>query len=97
MLDLIEGGFQARKERSDLIHAYAMSAINLYGVIAKDDLLKIFNMQNRPALTEEDWTSSCSGKSPGSAAMCYWGLRSPARRFPTISIETFRIFCPGRQ
>lgn len=40
VLDLIEGGFQARKERSDLIHAYAMSAINLYGVIAKDDLLK---------------------------------------------------------
>lgn len=52
VLDLIEGGFQARKERSDLVHAYAMAAINLYGVIAKDDLLKIFNMQNRPALTE---------------------------------------------
>ena len=31
-----------------------MAAINLYGVIAKDDLLKIFNMQNRPALTEEE-------------------------------------------
>lgn len=54
VLDLIEGGFQARKERSDLVHAYAMAAINLYGVIAKDDLLKIFNMQNRPALTEEE-------------------------------------------
>ena len=54
VLDLIENGFQARKERSDLIHAYAMSAINLYGVIAKDDLLKIFNMQNRLALNEEE-------------------------------------------
>ena len=54
VLDLIEGGFQARKERSDPVHAYAMAAINLYGVIAKDDLLKIFNMQNRPALTEEE-------------------------------------------
>ena len=54
VLDLIEGGFQARKERSDLVHAYAMAAINLYGVIAKDDLLKIFSMQNRPALTEEE-------------------------------------------
>lgn len=54
VLDLIENGFQARKERSDLIHAYAMAAINLYGVIAKDDLLKIFSMQNRPALTEEE-------------------------------------------
>ncbi len=52
VLDLIEGGFQARKDRSDLIHAYAMAAINLYGVIAKDDLLK--NMQNRPALNEEE-------------------------------------------
>ena len=54
VLDLIEDGFQVRKERSDLIHTYAMAAINLYGVIAKDDLLKIFNMQNRPALTEEE-------------------------------------------
>ena len=54
VLDLIEGGFQARKERSDLIHAYAMAAINLYGVVAKDDLLKIFSMQNRPALNEEE-------------------------------------------
>lgn len=54
VLDLIEGGFQARKERSDLVHAYAMAAINLYGVIAKDDLLKIFNMQNRLALNEEE-------------------------------------------
>lgn len=54
VLDLIEGGFQARKDRSDLIHAYAMAAINLYGVIAKDDLLKIFNMQNRLALNEEE-------------------------------------------
>ena len=54
VLVLTENGFQARKERSDLIHAYAMAAINLYGVIAKDDLLKIFSMQNRPALTEEE-------------------------------------------
>lgn len=54
VLVLTENGFQARKERSDLIHAYAMSAINLYGVIAKDDLLKIFNMQNCLALNEEE-------------------------------------------
>lgn len=47
-------GFRARKERDDLIHTYAMAAVNLYGVIRQDDLISIFNSQNREKLTEAE-------------------------------------------
>lgn len=53
-LELASGGFCAWKERADLIHAYAMAAINLYGVIPQGDLIRIFNSQNRKKLTEDE-------------------------------------------
>lgn len=51
---LLSDGFRAHKEHSDLVHAYASAAINLYGVIRQDDLIAIFNSQNGKKLTEED-------------------------------------------
>lgn len=47
-------GFCACKERADLIHAYAMAAVNLYGVIRQEDLIRIFNNQNGKKLTEDE-------------------------------------------
>jgi hypothetical protein len=43
---LAAGGLLRRKERSDLIHNYAMAAVNLYGVINQDDFAALFNSQN---------------------------------------------------
>lgn len=51
---LLSDGFQAHKERSDLVHAYASAAVNLYGVIRQDDLIALFNSQNGKKLMEED-------------------------------------------
>lgn len=52
--ELLKDGFRARKERGDLVHAYASAAVNLYGVISQDDLISIFNSQNGKKLTEEE-------------------------------------------
>ena len=52
--ELLSNGFQAHKERSDLVHAYVSAAVNLYGVIRQDDLIAIFNSQNAKKLTEEN-------------------------------------------
>lgn len=50
----LSGGFRERKERGDLIHAYALAAVDLYGVILQDDLISIFNRQNGKRLTEDE-------------------------------------------
>ena len=52
--ELIAEGFRAQKERADLIHAYAMAAVNLYGVIPQGDLIRLFNTQNGKKITEEE-------------------------------------------
>ena len=52
--ELAAEGFCTRKERADLIHAYAMAASNLYGVIPQGDLIRIFNTQNGKKITEEE-------------------------------------------
>ena len=52
--ELAAEGFCAKKERADLIHAYAMAAANLYGVISQENLIRIFNSQNGKKLTEEE-------------------------------------------
>ena len=52
--ELIAEGFRAQKERADLIHAYAMAAVNLYGVISQEDLIRLFNTQNGKKITEEE-------------------------------------------
>lgn len=52
--ELAAEGFCAKKERADLIHAYAMAAVNLYGVISQEDLIRIFNSQNGRKLTDEE-------------------------------------------
>lgn len=52
--ELAAEGFCTRKERADLIHAYAMAAVNLYGVISQEDLIRIFNSQNGKKLTDEE-------------------------------------------
>lgn len=50
--ELLSDGFRERKERGDLVHAYASAAVNLYGVIRQDDLISIFNGQNGKKLTK---------------------------------------------
>ena len=52
--ELAAEGFCAKKERTDLIHAYAMAAVNLYGVIPQGDLIRLFNTQNGKKITEEE-------------------------------------------
>lgn len=52
--ELIAEGFRSQKERADLIHAYAMAAVNLYGVIPQGDLIRLFNTQNGKKITEEE-------------------------------------------
>ena len=52
--ELAADGFCRQKERADLIHAYAMAAVNLYGVIPLDDLIQIFNSQNGKMLDEKE-------------------------------------------
>ena len=52
--ELAAEGFCTQKERADLIHAYAMAAVNLYGVIRQEDLIRIFNCQNGKKLTEDE-------------------------------------------
>ena len=37
-----------------MIHAYAMAAVNLYGVIPQGDLIRLFNTQNGKKITEEE-------------------------------------------
>ena len=56
--ELRHEGFRAYKARGDLIHTYAMAAVNLYGVIRINDLIAIFNGQNRRQLTEGELLSS---------------------------------------
>ena len=43
---LINEDFSEVKEFADLIHQYAQAAVNLYGVISQEELVKIFNSQN---------------------------------------------------
>lgn len=50
--ELVEAGFPARKDRADLVLAYAMAAVNLYGVIPIEELTAIFNSQNGKRLSE---------------------------------------------
>lgn len=52
--EIVAEGFYAQKERADLIHAYAMAAVNLYGVISQEDLIRIFNSQNGKSLTGDE-------------------------------------------
>ena len=52
--ELAAEGFRVQKERADLIHAYAMAAVNLYGVIPQEDLIRIFNSQNGKKLTGDE-------------------------------------------
>lgn len=51
---LLGDGFQARKERDELIHSYACAAVNLYGVIQQNDLIALFNSQNGRKLSLEE-------------------------------------------
>lgn len=37
-------GLLAEKERSDLLRSYAVAAVNLYGVVARKELVEIFNL-----------------------------------------------------
>lgn len=53
-LALLDSGFQARKARADLIHAYALSAVNLYGIMAIHNFLHVFNRQNAHELDMEE-------------------------------------------
>lgn len=53
--ELATASFLARKKRDNLIHSYAMAAVNLYGVIRQDDLITIFNSQNSKKLAEADF------------------------------------------
>jgi len=43
---MLDEGFAEKKERADLLDAYAMSATSLYGVISQDDFVTLFNKQN---------------------------------------------------
>ena len=52
--ELASEGFCTRKERSDLVHAYAMAAVNLYGAISQEDFIRIFNNQNGKKLTDDE-------------------------------------------
>ena len=52
--ELATASFLARKKRDNLIHSYAMAAVNLYGVIRQDDLITIFNSQNSKKLAEAE-------------------------------------------
>ena len=56
--ELRHEGFCAYKARGDLIHTYAMAAVNLYGVIKIYDLIAIFNGQNSRQLTEGELLST---------------------------------------
>ena len=43
---LMSEGFSQIKDFADLVHQYAQAAVNLYGVISQEELVRIFNTQN---------------------------------------------------
>lgn len=43
---LMREGFSQTKDFADLVHRYAQAAVNLYGVISQEELVRIFNTQN---------------------------------------------------
>lgn len=53
---IIKDGFIKERNRVQLINAYAMAAVNLYGVISIEDIIDLFNKQNTPKtdFTEAD-------------------------------------------
>ena len=46
-IGMVKEGFSKVKEFADLIHQYAQAAVNLYGVISQEELVEIFNSQNK--------------------------------------------------
>lgn len=69
---LMADGFLRRKERSDLIHRYAMAAINLYGVIGWYDFIDIFNSQNAVKTNEGELFLLLIRQIYAEKGYCFW-------------------------
>lgn len=65
-------GFLQRKARYDLLHQYAEAAVNLYGIIRWDDLIALFNRQNSPPTTKEEFLSALNRHNVVDCEYCFW-------------------------
>ena len=78
--ELATASFLARKKRDNLIHSYAMAAVNLYGVIRQDDLITIFNSQNSKKLAEAELFPTLLRHIALNVRLCAMGgILSPSR------------------
>lgn len=69
---LMADGFGARKARFDLLHAYALAATNLYGVIRQDDFISLFNQQNREKTDDTEVFQILIRYIAVDAPYCFW-------------------------
>lgn len=71
-VSLRNGGIVAKKSRGDLLHAYAMACMNLYGIISQDDFVALFNSQNEKKTTIDEVFSSLLYHVAVDAGYCFW-------------------------
>ena len=71
--ELLDGGFTERKERADLLDAYAVAATNLYGVISQDDFIELFNRQNEDQTDTDEVFNALLQHISADAPYSFWG------------------------
>lgn len=68
----LEQGLEERKQRADLLHQYAMAAVNLYGGIHVEEFLRLFNGQNQEASGTEELFPVLIRHIAAGAPYCFW-------------------------
>jgi hypothetical protein len=70
--EIVADGYAVQKERFDLIHAYALAAVNLYGIISQDDFVALFNQQNSEQVSVDECFPILVRHIAVGAPYCFW-------------------------
>lgn len=65
-------GLGERKARADLLHTYALAAVNLYGCIHVEAFLRLFNCQNTEGSSTEELFPVLIRHIASGAPYCFW-------------------------
>lgn len=69
---LVAEGFLARKQQSDLAHAYATAAVHLYGIIRQDEFLDLFHAWNKSTVPSDEILGALLRHIAVEDGYCFW-------------------------